>query len=83
MWVFLNRGGQASRWKASAEPVTRITTNEPRFPVLKARREVCPPTVPDKRTRLLPTPGSRPWQDARAYGSHPPLSEGWGMMDEG
>jgi hypothetical protein len=70
MWVFLNRGGQASRWKASAEPVTRITTNEPRFPVLKARREVCPPTVPERLTRLTPT--RFPLRlDARANGSHP------------
>ena len=62
MWVFLIRGRRVSRWKPSAEPETREATSEPRFPVLKARREVCPPTVPDNepaccRPRLPPSAG--------------------------
>src|SRR5258707_6023500 len=70
MWVFLIVGGRVSRWKTSAEPETCKTTNEPRFLGLKARREVCPPTVPDNEPASR-RPRVPPRQDDRANGSHP------------
>lgn len=70
MWVFLIRGRLCSRWKRSAESNTHDATNKPRFPGLKARREECPPTVPDNepaccRAWLAPSAGGP------GTGSHP------------